>query len=100
MSIAVELPKAKSGATDGKEPPLVITVDAAGTRYLEQKPVSDREIRERAREASTRDPGASAVLAADARARHASVVHVLDLLRGERVAKIAIVVRGGGDDEQ
>lgn len=97
-SIAVELPKAASGSAQGHPQPLVVSVDEAGRLYLEQTRATDLEVRARARENVARDPGASAVLAADARARHASVVHALDLLRSERVAKIAIVVHAQTDE--
>lgn len=39
-------------------------------------------------------------LRADARARHGAVVHVLDLLRGERVEKVAIVVQSRAGEER
>ncbi len=88
-SIAVELPKASSGTADGKKAPLVVSVDESGALYLEERRATDLEVRQRAREAN-----GSAVVAADARARHAAVVHALDLLRVEKVSKIAIVVKG------
>ena len=91
-SIAVELPKSNSGDADRKSAPLMVTVDEAGTLYLDRTRATDVEVRARAREAKAHDPQASAVLAADRRARHQTVVHALDLLRGEQVAKIAIVV--------
>ena len=50
----------------------------------------------RARTAAAADPEVSAVLAADGKARHERVVHAMELLRGERVSKIAIVVRAEG----
>jgi biopolymer transport protein ExbD len=99
-SIAVELPKAKSGDADGKGAPLVVAVDEAGALYLDRERATDVEVCARAREARARDPEAGAVLAADGRARHQSVVHALDLLRGERVRKIAIVVTGGHEERQ
>jgi len=87
-SIAVELPKASSGTTDGKKAPLIVSVDESGALYLEKQRATDLDVRRRAREAN-----GSAVLAADARARHAAVVRVLDLLRSEQVSKVAIVVK-------
>lgn len=92
-TIPVELPKAKSGESDAKERPLVVSVDEKGAIFLDQSPASDDAVRARAREAMAGGKQASAVLAADGRARHESVVHALELLRSERVAKIAIVVR-------
>lgn len=97
-SIAVELPKAKTGDADGKKVPLVVSVDEEGALYLDQKRATDLAIRARAREARANNPLASAVLAADARARHGAVVHALDLLRGERVVKIAIVVQSRAEE--
>jgi len=100
QSIAINPPKARSGEADGKRVPLVVSVDEAGTLYLDQRPATDVEVRARARAAKASDPEPSAVLAADGRARHESVVHALDLLRGERVAKIAIVVKAGRDEKR
>jgi biopolymer transport protein ExbD len=63
---------------------------------LDRDPADDAAVRARARAASANGKLASAVLAADGRARHENVVHALELLRGERVAKIAIVVKSEG----
>ena len=86
-TIPVELPKAKSGESDGKKAPLTVAVDENGALFVERQHVDENELRRRARGVE------SAVLAADGRARHETVVHALELLRAERVAKIAIVVR-------
>lgn len=92
-TIALEAPKARSGASDGKKKkPLVVAVDEHGKLYLGDVPAADDQVRARAREiAGAGDT--EAVLAADGRARHAAVVHAMDLLRSERVSKIAVVVR-------
>lgn len=81
-------PPAASNAdvSDGKKP-LVVEIDERGTLF-----VDDRRADETAVRAAARGRG-SAVVAADGRARHESVVRALDLLRGERVGKIAVVVR-------
>jgi biopolymer transport protein ExbD len=92
-TIQVELPKAKTADADASERPLVVGVDETGALYLDRDRVDDATIRARARAASANGRQASAVLAADGRARHESVVRALELLRSEHVAKIAIVVR-------
>lgn len=95
-TIPVDLPKAKSAeGVDAKERPLVVAVDESGAMFLDRAPADDAAIRTRARIATSngRQPTSSAVLAADGRARHESVVHALEILRSEHVAKIAIVVR-------
>jgi biopolymer transport protein ExbD len=95
-TIAVELPKAKTGETDASEGPLVVAVDETGAMFLDRERADDAMVRARARAKTANGKQASAVLAADGRARHDSVVHALELLRSEHVAKIAIVVRADG----
>lgn len=95
-TISLELPKAKSGEAASTTRPLLVAVDASGALFLGTEPANDDAIRARARAAATADPEVSAVLAADGKARHERVVHAMELLRGERVAKIAIVVRAEG----
>lgn len=86
-TIPVELPRASTGEAAATKPPLTVAVDERGAMFVETAPVDDVELRRRARGVE------SAVLAADGRARHEQVVHALEILRGERVGKIAIVVR-------
>lgn len=95
-TIHVELPKARSGDADGAKKPLTVAVDESGALFVDTDRVDDAGVRARAREAVARDAQVSAVLAADGRARHETVVHALELLRSEHVAKIAIVVRAEG----
>ena len=86
-TIPVHLPKASTGATPNDKKPLSVAVDESGALYVEQTRVTDDELRARARGLET------AIVAADGRARHENVVHALEILRGEHVGKISIVVR-------
>jgi biopolymer transport protein ExbD len=95
-TIAVELPKAKTADGDASEGPLVVAVDESGAMYLDRERADEAAIRARARAKVANGKQASAVLAADGRTRHESVVHALEILRSEHVAKIAIVVRTDG----
>lgn len=95
-TIQVELPKARSGDADSSKKPLMIAVDESGALFVDTDRLDEAGVRARAREAVARDAQVSAVLAADGRARHENVVHALELLRGEHIAKIAIVVRAEG----
>lgn len=96
-TIAVQLPEARSGRSEGAASPLVVAVDERGALFLDTRRVTEDEVRAAARAARAADPGTSAVLAADDCAQHGAVVRALDLLRSERVVKIAIVVREGGE---
>ena len=91
-SIPLELPRASSGQAETSKKPLHVSVDESGALFLDATRVDDAAFRAKAREAAAGNPQASAVLAADGRARHEAVVHALELLRGERISKIAIVV--------
>jgi len=85
-TLGVEVPKAKTGASSPARP-LVVALDERGAFLLEGREVDEATIRTRARTAS------DVVLAADKKTRHELVVHALDVLRSEQVAKVAIVVR-------
>ncbi len=85
-TIGVDVPKAKTG-TSAPARPLVIALDERGAFLIDGQPASEDDVRARARSKP------DVVLAADGRTRHEIVVHALDVLRGEQVQKIAIVVR-------
>jgi biopolymer transport protein ExbD len=86
-TIPVHLPKASTGVTPSDKKPLAVSVDESGALFVEQTRVRDAELRAHARGLET------AIVAADGGARHENVVHALEILRSEHVAKISIVVR-------
>jgi len=90
QAIPVDLPK---GATGESTPSVLsVSVSSDGWLFLEGKRVADREFRERVRRAYASDHDLRAVIAADGAAAHRSVVHVIDLLRQERVTRFALNV--------
>ena len=89
-AIPLELPK---GATAETTPvTLSVSIDKDGKTFLDAVPIDDAALRTRVRAARAADPETRAVIAADGRAAHAHVVHVMDLLRREEVTKFAINV--------
>ena len=89
-AIPLDLPK---GATAETTPvTLSVSIDKDGKMYLEAAPIDDAGLRAKVRAARAADPETRAVIAADGRAAHARVVHVMDLLRREEVTKFAINV--------
>ena len=79
-AIPLDLPK---GATAETTPvTLSVSIDKDGKTYLDAEPVDETALRARIRAAH----------AADGRAAHSHVVHVMDLLRREEVTKFAINV--------
>jgi len=89
-AIPLDLPK---GATAETTPvTLSVSIDKDGKTYLEAARIDDAGLRAKVRAARAADPETRAVIAADGRAAHAKVVHVMDLLRREEVTKFAINV--------
>jgi biopolymer transport protein ExbD len=95
QSIGVELPRAATGS-ESPAKPLAITLDAEGRLWLDGQAITDEAFRTTVHEAFARDPEVRAILAADGRVPHARVVHVVDLLRREKVTRFALEVSPGG----
>ena len=89
-AIPVDLPKAATGQSTNSV--LTVSVLRDGSVLLEGKRVTEREFRARARSARSTDQDARAVIAADGASAHRDVVHVLDLLRQERITRFALNV--------
>lgn len=89
-SIPVDLPKGATG--EAMNTVLGVSVTRDGTTYLDGQRVDDRAFRERVHTAHSADPEIRAVIAADGSAAHRNVVHVIDLLRQERVTRFALNV--------
>ncbi|MET0794362.1 MAG: biopolymer transporter ExbD [Polyangiaceae bacterium] len=89
-SIPVDLPKGATG--EATNTVLGVSVTRAGEMFLDGQRVDDREFRKRVRGAHETDNDVRAVIAADGGAAHRNVVHVIDLLRQERVTRFALNV--------
>jgi biopolymer transport protein ExbD len=89
-AIPVELPK---GATGEATPTtLTISIDKAGKTFLDAEPISEAALQKKIKAVHDADAETRAIIAADGQTSHASVVHVIDLLRRENVTKFAINV--------
>jgi biopolymer transport protein ExbD len=86
-SIPVELPRAATGETVSG--PLAITIDEGGRIYVDGAAVDEAGLRAAAR---GKGDDARALIAADGRARHQAVIHVVDVLRQERITKFSLDV--------
>lgn len=93
QSIKVTLPEAATGeATDNTS--LGITLDAENNLFVDGQPVTEAQLRttiQTARqEASARDADVICLIAADHSVSHGKVVHIIDLVKQEGVARFAI----------
>ena len=89
-TIPVDLPKGATGEPTGVT--LAITVDEQGGTFLDGVRAAEPALRTRIRAARASNADVRAIIAADQNAKHKSVVHVIDLLRQERVNRFAINV--------
>jgi biopolymer transport protein ExbD len=91
-TIEVELPRAASGGeTVGTT--LALVLDRDGKLYLDGEERTEAEARLAVRAAVSRDPEAKAIIGADRSVSHGRVVEVIDLVKGEGLAKFAIDVQ-------
>jgi len=90
-SIEVDLPRAAAGGELTGET-LSFVIDRDGKLYLDGQPVERSAAREAVRSAVTRSADARAVIGADRTVAHGEVVSLIDLVKGEGLAKFAIQI--------
>jgi biopolymer transport protein ExbD len=90
QAIEVKLPEAASGAT-AEETSLALTIDAQLRWYLDGAPTTESELRTALRAAKA-EKGDKVVclLAADRTVPHGEVVHLIDVIKQEGIAKFAL----------
>ena len=88
-SIKVNLPDASTG-DESQESSLGLTLLSDGTLYLNGEEVTEPRLREVIRTEKARDRDVVCLVAADRDTRHGAVVHLLDVVRQEGVARFAI----------
>ncbi len=89
-AIPVELPKGATGEATATT--LTVSIDRDGKIFLDAEAIDEPALRARIKSAHDADPETRAVIAADGRTSHSSVIHVIDLLRRENVTRFALNV--------
>jgi biopolymer transport protein ExbD len=87
-SIPLDLPRATTGEVSAA--PLTVSLDLTGGLFLDGSPISEDQLRRRLVE--RRGPDLRVVIAADGGVPHRRVIHILDLLRREKVSRFALNV--------
>ncbi len=88
-SIKVNLPEAATGE-DTEASSLGLALTADGTLYLNGEPIDEEGLRAFIRAEKQRTDDITCLIAADRDVRHGEVVHLIDLVRQEGVARFAI----------
>ncbi|MFT3923727.1 MAG: biopolymer transporter ExbD [Myxococcales bacterium] len=88
QAMPLDLPKAASAGET--QTMFTVTIDASGTlRANDQVITQDVQLRGLAASELARTPDLRAVLSASSKVEHGQVMHVLDLLRGVGITKVA-----------
>ncbi len=93
-AIEVDLPRAAAGG-ETTAATLTVVITKTGDAFLDGAPVTDEGLARKIRESQQGPSELQAIIAADRDARHGSVVHVLDVLKGLGITKLAIEIEQG-----
>jgi biopolymer transport protein ExbD len=92
-SVKVNLPTATVANIDTKNDFLNISVDKAGMVYCDKKPVGLNELAQSLANFQRTNDNLRVFISGDQDARHGDVIHVLDVVRGAGVQKVAFEIR-------
>ena len=92
-SVKVNLPTATTATADTKKDFVNISVDKAGLVFLDQRPVGNNELAQLLTAAQKTNATMRVFISGDQDARHGDVIHVLDVVRGAGIQKVAFEIR-------
>lgn len=88
----VELPKVGEALKQPQVPPLVLTVKLNNKIEFDSKPMPRDELLLAVRQALTKAPERSVVIAADKNVKYDDVIGVMDLLKQNKVDKVGLLL--------
>lgn len=91
-AIPVDLPDAATGESTAEPTSLALVVQSDGSLYLDGAETTEEAIRRRLRTGRQQGEELVCLIGADADARHAQVVGLVDLVRQEGVSRFALEV--------
>lgn len=92
-SVKVDLPTAVTASQDSQTPAVSLSVDAAGTLFLERNPIGNHELVSWLTLQRQTNPSVRVFISGDQSARHGDVVRALDLIRSAGVDRVAFETR-------
>jgi biopolymer transport protein ExbD len=95
-SVAVNLPTAVSATSESRRDFVDVSVDKAGSPYLDKKAVDDNQLIGALVGFRRANPDVRIIISADTEARHGDVIHVLDLVRLAGIEKVAFEINPSG----
>ncbi len=97
-SLKLDLPSSHATSEHKEIKKVTISINADGTLYVQDEPVSDADLRKRVLNISKGDPNMRVILRADAETHHKRVVYVLDTLRELGMSKVGIATVAAQDE--
>jgi len=91
--VAVDLPPAASGGLGQESDDLIVSIDAAGTFYLEDSPVDDGELERRLEAVAAESSTRRVYVRADAGVEYGRVMAVLDAIRTAGLSRVGLATR-------
>jgi biopolymer transport protein ExbD len=91
-SVKVNLPTATTAAPQTKKDLVDISIDKAGSIYLDKKPVADDELLRNLTASLRANPDLRVLISGDKDARHGDVIHALDIVRAAGIEKVAFEI--------
>lgn len=88
--IKVKLPEAKSGKAIESNRQAYITITNEGVVYLDEKPVTKKELKEKINAMLQKNPDLGVVLRSDKLVRFKDIVDILDPLAGLGISRVSI----------
>ncbi|ROH87053.1 protein TolR [Pseudomethylobacillus aquaticus] len=92
----VELPQVGQALKQPSAPPLVLSVKANKTLWLDGKEMPRDELLFAIRTALEKDPQRSVVIAGDKNVKYDDVIGVMDLLKQNKVEKVGLLLKPAG----
>ncbi len=92
-SVKVNLPTAVAATSDTAKDFSVISVDANGGLWLDQKPVGNHELLAQLTASAKANPNLRLMIAGDQDARHGVVIQALDLARRAGIDKVSFEIK-------
>jgi len=92
-SVKVNLPTATTSTPDSKKDFVDISVDKAGSVFLDKKPTGSNELVMTLAATQKANPNLRVFISGDRDARHGDIIHVLDLVRSAGIDKVAFEIR-------
>ncbi|MFZ5468141.1 MAG: ExbD/TolR family protein [Myxococcota bacterium] len=91
-TVEVDLPRAAHGG-ETVQGLVNVVIDKDAKIYFDGAPVEEEELRRKVSESLQKDPQTRAVISADQALNYGRVMHLIDVVKGEGIAKFALNIQ-------